>query len=208
MLLHLLPMTGSWTNLQSTYGVNIFHGFSYHSSNEALRGFCKTKDWLFLEKNGKNVNELDRDLLKVTVSTKILQNMNKASVADPDRDPCVSVLKLLPWIRIRICMGSTDPAPNPRQSKWRPKRKKNLRFLNCKEKELFCWRPDSYHLSLSFLNKGLHGNLWLQYYKFIFEKNFLTFLSWKNLGQNPDPEPDPDPDPHWPKLLDPDLDPY
>jgi len=42
------------------------------------------------------------------------------SVSDPD--PCGSVLKWLPWIRIRI--GNTDLDQG--QSKWCPKRGKNL----------------------------------------------------------------------------------
>jgi len=48
------------------------------------------------------------------------------SVSDPD--PCGSVLKWLPWIRIRICIGNTDPDPDPGQSKWSPTRKIKLRF--------------------------------------------------------------------------------
>jgi len=42
----------------------------------------------------------------------------RTSVSDPD--PCGSVLKWPPWIRILI--GNTDPDPG--QSKWCPKRKK------------------------------------------------------------------------------------
>jgi len=38
-----------------------------------------------------------------------------------DPDPCKSVLKWLPWIRIRI--GNTDLDPDPGQSKWCKKRK-------------------------------------------------------------------------------------
>jgi len=45
------------------------------------------------------------------------------SVSHPDPDPCVSVLKWLPWTRIRI--GNTDRDPNPGQSKWCLKRKKS-----------------------------------------------------------------------------------
>jgi len=45
-------------------------------------------------------------------------------VSDPD--PCGSVLKWLPWIRIRIRIWNTDPDPG--RSKWCQKRKKILRF--------------------------------------------------------------------------------
>jgi len=45
----------------------------------------------------------------------------ESSVLDPD--PCGSVLKWLPWIRIRI--GNTDPDPG--QSIWCP-REKDLRL--------------------------------------------------------------------------------
>jgi len=53
------------------------------------------------------------------------------SVSDPD--PCGSVLKWLPWIRIRI--GNTDPDPG--QSKWSPKRKTNLIFQVKKSSDHF-----------------------------------------------------------------------
>ena len=49
-----------------------------------------------------------------------------------DPDPCGSLLKWLPWIRIRI--GNTDPDPG--HSKWRPKWGKNLRFQVGKSSEL------------------------------------------------------------------------
>ena len=48
----------------------------------------------------------------------------KVSVSDLDPDPCGSVLEWLPWIQIRIRIGNTDPDPG--QSKWCPKRGKNL----------------------------------------------------------------------------------
>jgi len=47
-----------------------------------------------------------------------------SSVSDPD--PCGSVLKWLPRIRIRT--GNTDPDPYPGQSKWRPKWVKIQKF--------------------------------------------------------------------------------
>jgi len=63
-----------------------------------------------------------RDLVKGVGMEGITKLALKTSVADPD--PCVSVLKWLPWIRVRI--GNTDPDPG--QSKWRPKRENNQRF--------------------------------------------------------------------------------
>jgi len=50
----------------------------------------------------------------------------KSCVSDPD--PCGSVLKWLPWIRIRI--GKRDP--NPGKSNWFPKREKLVRFQDKK----------------------------------------------------------------------------
>jgi len=50
------------------------------------------------------------------------------SVSDLDLDPCGSLLKWLPWIRIHN--GNTDPDPDPGQSKWRQKSKTNPRFQN------------------------------------------------------------------------------
>jgi len=48
------------------------------------------------------------------------------SVSDPDPDLCGSVLKWLPWKRIRIRIGKTGPDPG--QSKWCQKRGKNRWF--------------------------------------------------------------------------------
>jgi len=50
--------------------------------------------------------------------------MLKTSVSDTD--PCGSISKWLPWIRIRVHIGNIDPDPG--QSKWCPKRKIKLRF--------------------------------------------------------------------------------
>jgi len=66
---------------------------------------------------------LDEDQGK---AVRICLEMDSVLVSDPDPDPCGSVLKRLPWIRIRI--GNTDLDPYPGQSKWCPIRKKNLRL--------------------------------------------------------------------------------
>jgi len=74
-----------------------------------------------LDSNAPLIPSLHRDV--VQAGTKLCpSSFVFPSVSDPD--PCGSVLKWLPWIRIRI--GNTDPDPDPGQSIWCPKREKNL----------------------------------------------------------------------------------
>jgi len=57
------------------------------------------------------------------------------SVSDPDPCGSVPVLKWLLWIGNRIRIGNTDPDSG--QSKWCPKREKNLRFQVKKSNDHF-----------------------------------------------------------------------
>jgi len=47
-------------------------------------------------------------VIKYPITLKVGEN-SSPSVSDPDPDPCGSVLKRLPWLRIRI--GNADPDP-------------------------------------------------------------------------------------------------
>ena len=85
-----------------------------------------------------------------------------SSVSAPN--PCGSVLKWLPWIRIRIV--NTDPDPG--QSKWCPKRKQNLRFQVIKSNDHFAE-------GLMVFTRGWESSINV-FFKAISNRNFFLYI--------------------------------
>jgi len=76
---------------------------------------------LTVDRSGEIPTHCNVQFLHFTSDSNVIAFLVFIIVSDLDADPCGSVLKWLPWIRIRI--GNANPDPG--QSKWCPKGKKS-----------------------------------------------------------------------------------